>query len=171
MGKIMKVKDVMTEMVRTCTPETNLADAARSMWMGNCGVLPVVDHRGEVVGMITDRDICVATGCRRRDPAMILVSEVITNQAYACSADSDVVEALETMRQKNVRRLPVLDVAGKLCGVLSMDDVALKIQTDSEATEQERQKINAMLESIYAQRAKPRNAILTQPQRGQKVTA
>lgn len=167
----MQVKDVMTETVRTCTPETNLADAARSMWMGNCGVLPVVDDRGEVVGVITDRDICIATGCRRRDPATILVSEVITNRAYTCGADSDVIEALEIMRQKDVRRLPVLDGAGKLCGVLSMDDVALKIQTDSGATEQEGQKINTTLESIYAQRAKPRNTEHTKPQRGQKVTA
>lgn len=167
----MKVKDVMTETVRTCTPETNLADAAREMWIGNCGVLPVVDGRREVVGVITDRDICIATGCRRRDPATILVSEVITNRAYTCSADSDVIQALEVMRQQDVRRLPVLDGAGKLCGVLSMDDVALKIQTDPWATEQEGQKINAILESIYAQRAKPRNTGRTKPQRGQKVTA
>src|SRR5688500_7157705 len=163
----MKVKDVMTATVRTCTPETSLADAAREMWMGNCGVLPVVDNCGAVVGMITDRDICIATGCRRRDPATILVSEVITNQAYACSADSDVIEALEIMRQKDVRRLPVLDAAGKLCGILSMDDVALKIQTGSGATEQEGQKIDANLKSISARRAKPRTGTRT----GQKVTA
>jgi CBS domain-containing protein len=164
---MMNVKEVMTKVVKTCTPDTNLADAARTMWMGNCGVLPVVDGRGEVVGVITDRDICIATGCRRRDPATILVAEVITNQAYTCCADIDVIEALETMRQKDVRRLPVLDSAGKLCGVLSMDDVALKIQTNPETTEQEVQKINAMLESIYAQRAKPRNASQPQPLRGQ----
>ena len=166
----MNVKEVMTKAVRTCTPETNLAEAARSMWMGNCGVLPVIDDRSEVAGMITDRDICIATGCRRRDPATILVGEVVTKQAYACSPYSDVVEALEIMRQKDVRRLPVLDSTGKLCGLLSMDDVALKVQTDFEMTEPERQQINAKLKSISVQRAKPRNVSQTEPQKGQKVT-
>jgi CBS-domain-containing membrane protein len=140
------------------------------MWMGNCGVLPVIDDRSEVAGMITDRDICIATGCRRRDPATILVGEVVTKQAYACSPYSDVVEALEIMRQKDVRRLPVLDSTGKLCGLLSMDDVALKVQTDFEMTEPERQQINAKLKSISVQRAKPRNVSQTEPQKGQKVT-
>ena len=79
----MKVEDVMTREVKTCALETNLADAARSMWMRNCGILPVVDSRGEAVGVITDRDVCMATGCRRRDPATILVSEVMTEKLYS----------------------------------------------------------------------------------------
>ena len=152
----MKVQDLMTQRVTTCAPETNLADAARLMWMRSCGTLPVIDGRGEVVGMITDRDICIATGCRRRDPATILVSEVMTKQAYSCSPETDVREALQIMRQKQVRRLPVIDSAGKLCGLLSMDDVALKIQADLKPPEPGAQEIYATLKSICAQRANPR---------------
>jgi CBS domain-containing protein len=160
----MKVKDVMTQEVKTCAPDTNLADAARSMWMGNCGVLPVVDGRGEVVGMITDRDICIATGCRRRDPATILVGEVMTKQAYSCSRETDVSEALQIMRQKLVRRLPVIDPTGKLRGLLSMADVALKVQADAKTAEPGEQEINATLKSICAQRAKAKNESQAQPQ-------
>ena len=129
----MKVKDVMTKEVKTCAPETDLAEAAQSMWMRDCGVLPVVDGKGQVVGMITDRDICIATGCRRRDPATILVREVMTGQVYSCSPEADLREALQIMQQKQVRRLPVIDSAGKLCGVLSLNDVALKVQPDAKA--------------------------------------
>jgi CBS domain-containing protein len=159
----MKVKDVMTKEVKTCAPETDLAAAAMSMWMRDCGVLPVVDGRGQVVGMITDRDICIATGCRRRDPATILVSEVMTQQVYSCSPQNDVSEALQIMRQKQVRRLPVIDFAGKLCGVLSMNDVALKVQPDAKAPEPGAQDIHATLKSICAHRTGPEEA--TQAQR------
>ncbi|HAK07634.1 MAG TPA: CBS domain-containing protein [Spartobacteria bacterium] len=151
----MKAKEVMTKEVKTCAPETDLAAAAKSMWMRDCGVLPVIDDRGQVVGMITDRDICIATGCRRRDPATILVSEVMTRQVHSCSPEADICEALQIMQQKQVRRLPVIDSAGKLCGVLSMDDVALKVQPDAKAPEPGAQDIHATLKSICAHRPGP----------------
>ena len=56
----MKVQDLMTSDVKTCRPETNLAEAVRDMWEGNCGAVPVVNDEGRVAGIITDRDICIA---------------------------------------------------------------------------------------------------------------
>ena len=161
----MKVKDVMTREVKTCAPETDLADAAKSMWMRDCGVLPVVDKSGQVVGMITDRDICIATGCRRRDPATILVSEVMTKKVNSCSPEADIREGLQIMQQKRVRRLPVIDSAGKLCGVLSISDIALKVQLDAKAAEPGAQDIHATLTSICAHRPGPeeRTQALQQP--------
>jgi len=154
----MKVRDAMTKEVKTCAPETDLAAAAKSMWMRDCGVLPVVAEGKGVVGMITDRDICIATGCRRRDPATILVSEVMTRQVYSCSPEADICEALQIMQQKQVRRLPVIDSAGRLCGVLSMNDVALKVQPDAKAPEPGAQDIHATLKSICAHRTGPEEA-------------
>ncbi len=61
-GNHMKVKDVMTSPVLFCAPETNLEAAAMIMWESDCGALPVVNHEQQVVGMITDRDICMARG-------------------------------------------------------------------------------------------------------------
>jgi CBS domain-containing protein len=170
----MKVKEVMTREVKTCAPETDLAAAARSMWMRNCGILPVVDDKGEVVGVITDRDVCIATGCRRRDPATILVSEAMTGQVHSCSPETDLREALQLMQQKQVRRLPVIDVAGKLCGILSMDDVALKVRPDAKAPEPGAREIHATLKSICAHPTKSEEPTQAQQQpqaRDQKVAA
>jgi CBS domain-containing protein len=168
----MKVKDVMTKEVNTCTPKTDLAAVAESIWMRDCGVLPVVDERGQVVGMITDRDVCIATGCRRRDPATILVSEVMTRQVYSCSSEADIREALQIMKQKQVRRLPVIDSAGKLCGVLSLNDMALKINPDATAPEPSARDIHAVLRSICAHRTKSEEASRPQTQsQSRKVAA
>ena len=81
----MKVQDVMTYEVQSCRPETNLSAAAMQMWRGDFGVMPVVAG-GKVVGMITDRDICIAAATKHRDPANIRVKEVISGQVYGCSA-------------------------------------------------------------------------------------
>jgi predicted transcriptional regulator len=98
------------------------------MWRGDFGAMPVVAG-GKVVGMITDRDICMAAATKHRDPATIRVKEVISGQVYGCSADTEIHEALKIMQQKQVRRLPVIDAYdGKLAGILSMNDVALKAQ-------------------------------------------
>ena len=123
----MKVQDVMTYSVQTCRPESNLADAAMRMWRNDCGVLPVVADGAKVVGMITDRDICMAAATRHRDPANIRVKEVISGKVYGCSPDTDIHEALKIMQQKQVRRLPTMDpLDGRLAGILSMNDIALK---------------------------------------------
>jgi CBS domain-containing protein len=127
----MKVQDVMTYDVQTCRPESNLADAAMRMWRGDCGVLPVVADRDKVVGMITDRDICMAAATKLRDPTNIRVNEVISGKVYGCSADTEIHEALKIMQQKQVRRLPIISAEdGRLEGILSMNDVALKAKTD-----------------------------------------
>lgn len=160
----MKVKDVMTKEVKTCAPETDLAAVAQSMWMRDCGVLPVVDTKGQVVGMITDRDVCIATGCHRRDPATILVSEVMNGQVHSCSPETDIGEALQIMRRKQVRRLPVIDSGEKLCGVLSLNDLALKINPDATAPGPCARDIHAVLRSICAHRTKSGEAPSAQPQ-------
>ena len=90
--------------------------------------MPVVAGR-KVVGMITDRDICMAAATKHRDPANIRVKEVISGQVYGCSCDTDIHEALKIMQQKQVRRLPIISAEdGRLQGILSMNDVALKAQ-------------------------------------------
>jgi CBS domain-containing protein len=126
----MKVQDVMTCDVQTCRPETNLADAAMRMWRNDCGVLPVIADGQKVVGMITDRDICMAAAMKHCEPANIHVDQVISGQVYGCSPDTEIHEALKIMQQKQVRRLPILSAEdGRLQGILSMNDVALKTQT------------------------------------------
>ena len=124
----------MTSEVRTCRSDTNLSAAAMQMWNGDCGALPVLADGGEVVGMITDRDICIAVATKHRDPEKIRVDEVISGKAYSCSPETEIHEALEIMQEKRVRRLPVINSHdGKLAGILSMNDVALKAQGNGTA--------------------------------------
>jgi CBS domain-containing protein len=116
----------MTRDVQTCRPETDLSTVAMQMQKGDCSVLPVVASSGDVVGMITDRDICMAAATKHSDPASIHVSEVISGNVYACSPDADIHTAFSIMRQKHVRRLPVVTAeGGKLVGILSLNDVEL----------------------------------------------
>jgi CBS domain-containing protein len=119
----MKVREIMTSDVKACGPETNLAEAVALMWDRDCGVLPVVKSDGKVSGMITDRDICVAMVTRGQTADRIAVSDVTTGKAYTCSPDDDAVVALQTMKMRRVRRLPVVDAEGRLRGILSLNDV------------------------------------------------
>ena len=151
----MKVQDVMTYDVQTCRPETNLADAAMRMWRDDCGVLPVVADGQKVVGMITDRDICMAAATKHRDPANIRVSEVTSGKVYSCSADADIHEALKIMQDKQVRRLPIISAEdGRLQGLLSMNDVALKAQGGRKA-ELTAEDVEQTLRSICAHHELP----------------
>jgi CBS-domain-containing membrane protein len=161
----------MTREVKTCAPETDLATVAQAMWMRDCGVIPVIDTKGHVVGMITDRDVCIATGCHRRDPATILVREVITGQVHSCSPETDIGEALQIMRRKQVRRLPVIDSAGRLCGVLSFSDLALKINPEATAPGLSARDIHAALRSICAHGTKSGEAPPARPRIQQRAEA
>jgi CBS domain-containing protein len=129
----MKVKDVMTPHAKTIWLTESLADAARIMWENDCGVLPIVKDQ-QVVGMITDRDICMATAMRNSNPAAISVEEVMTGQVYAANPEDNIEQALQIMQEHQIRRLPVVNPEGELEGILSMNDVVLNAKA-SDGTE------------------------------------
>jgi len=142
----------MTYNAQSCRPETNLAEAAMQMWRGDFGFLPVVGDGQKVVGVITDRDICMAAATKHRDPANIRVKEVISGNLYGCSPDTDIREALKIMQQKQVRRLPIVSAEdGRLCSVLSLNDIALKAQ-DAKGAELSAQDVQNTLKAICAHR-------------------
>jgi CBS domain-containing protein len=118
----MKVKDVCTKEPWICPMNGTLADAARIMWDGDCGAVPVVDAEGKVVGMISDRDITLAALTKDRPPRSVEVREVMTGKVHTCSDEDDVRLALRTMGEQRVRRLPVVDAAGTITGILSISD-------------------------------------------------
>jgi CBS domain-containing protein len=120
----MKVRDLQTSDVQAVGPDTNLAAAAQIMWECDCGVVPVVDEQRHVVGMITDRDIAIATTTRSAAPADIQVRHVMTTgELRSCRPDDDVRDALNTMGEYRVRRLPVTDRQNRLVGILSLNDL------------------------------------------------
>lgn len=127
----MRVVDVMMGTPYFCRPEANLGSATELMWTGNCGFLPVVGDDDKVIGIITDRDICVALGTRGRPSGEVTVAEVMSTKVYSCSPEDDIHVALRAMREGHVRRLPVITKKGALVGVISMDDVLLRAQAPS----------------------------------------
>lgn len=124
----MKVKEVMTGQPAAVWITDSLASAAMSMWENDCGILPIIKDGRKVVGMITDRDICMATAIRNRPESTISVEEVMSGDVYSVAPNDDVHKALEVMRDHRVRRLPVLDKAGDLKGIVSMNDIVLRAE-------------------------------------------
>jgi CBS domain-containing protein len=125
----MKIKQLMTTDIATCQPETNLAVVAKLMWDRDCGFVPVVDAAGKLVGVITDRDICIASTTRGVLPEHITAGQAMRPQPIHTSQPDETTEkALATMKQFQVRRLPVVARDGTLKGIVSMNDVVLAAQ-------------------------------------------
>jgi CBS domain-containing protein len=120
----MKIKDLMTSELRTCSPSTNLATAAALMLDADCGILPVVED-GKLVGIVTDRDLYIALATRNKLASQVTVGEVARTRVVTCSPDDDVHAALGTMKDQRVRRLPVEGFGGTLVGIISMNDILL----------------------------------------------
>jgi CBS domain-containing protein len=124
----MKVQDIMTSDAQCCGPDTSLAAAAKMMWDSDCGALPVLNTQGLVMGMITDRDICMAAATKNKPPSEITVWETTSGKVYTCLPTDDVHTALDIMKRERVRRLPVVDEEGVFQGVIAMNDFLLSAQ-------------------------------------------
>jgi CBS domain-containing protein len=148
----MKVKEIMTCDVKCCGLDTNLAAAATIMWERDCGSVPVADNQGRVVGLITDRDICIAAATRSRAEWDIRVRDVISKNLYTCAPTDDVHYALAVMKKQKVRRLPVIGQDGRLAGVVSMNDIVLRAMT-GKGTELSAEDVVGTMKSICAHSA------------------
>ena len=120
----MIVEDLMTRNPASVRPQHELALAAQLMWDRDCGVLPVTDESRKVIGMITDRDICMATWSRARAPNAILVAEAMSRDVILCRPEDTISRAESIMRTNQVRRLPVTGPGQQLLGILSLADIA-----------------------------------------------
>ena len=121
----MKIQAIMTKDVATCRPDTDLAAVAVEMWHRDCGFVPIVDGDGTPVGVVTDRDICIAAATRGLTPTHLPASAVMSRPVRSCLATDEVADALAVMKQFQVRRLPVTDASGRLSGVVSLNDLIL----------------------------------------------
>jgi CBS domain-containing protein len=132
----MKVKEIMTPDPKAIWLTESLADAARLMWENDCGILPVIKDARKVVGLITDRDICMAATMRDSHPSAISVEEVMTGEVFGVEPDDNIDRALQTMQEQRVRRVPVINPEGDLEGIVSLNDVVLNAKApDGEAVD------------------------------------
>lgn len=124
----MKIREVMTKNPACCWPSNSALTAATMMQEKDTGVLPVIHDpfTPTLVGMVTDRDLCLHVVAGGRDPAHIWVSECMTADPVCCTPEDDVVRALELMKEHRVRRLPVVNMKGEIVGVLGLSDLVRK---------------------------------------------
>jgi CBS domain-containing protein len=125
----MQVSDVMTRAVECTRPEATLREVAKRMSELEVGPMPVCDH-DRLVGMITDRDITVRAIAEGADPDTTPVRDVMTQGLYYCFDDQEVADAAQEMKDKQVRRLAVLDRNKRLVGIVSLGDMAIVTHDD-----------------------------------------
>lgn len=125
----MNCRELMTAAPVTCTPEDNVLAAAELMGLENVGVLPVVSkyNKRELVGILTDRDVALRGAEPGRGLDTIPVGEIMTRHPVTCRVTESEIQAMALMGAHQLRRLPVLDEAGALVGMISMADIVAKV--------------------------------------------
>lgn len=144
----MKVKEIMTKNVGFCQPEDKSTKAAEIMQQHDCGIVPVIDADEKVVGMITDRDICLALANETTKVSQLKVKKLMTTNIVACSVNDKIEDALRKMRKNQLKRLPVTGKNGELVGILSVTDVLISVRKDKKL----KKNIYKTLESIFQPR-------------------
>jgi len=126
----VKVSEAMTPAVVTVSRDTPLTDAARLMRDSDVGPLPVADE-GRLVGVLTDRDITIRAVANGKDPFSTRVDEVMTPKVVCCLDTDEVERAAEMMQSAQLRRLLVVDEGGRLAGIVSLGDIAVRTGNDT----------------------------------------
>ena len=120
----MKVAALFHRTVTSCTHRDTLDEAAALLWRHDIGCLPVLDDDGRLIGMITDRDIAMAAFLQGAPLRSITVSSVMSKEVATCTSEDDIDTVVQTLITRRIRRIPVVDAAGRLIGILSLNDIA-----------------------------------------------
>lgn len=128
----MQVRQLMSPTVVTITPEESAALAARLLTRHNLGSLPVCTYEGELVGIVTDRDIVTRCIAADQDPHRVSVRDIMTRELTVVAPGEDAKQAAKRMARAQIRRLPVVE-EGKVRGMVSLGDLALAHRCEMEA--------------------------------------
>ena len=154
----MKIKHVMTKDPTCCLPSDTAQRAASIMRDEDAGVVPVIDNEGgKVVGIVTDRDLCMNVIAEGRDPRTTHVEDCMTAAVVSCSAQDSVDKATELMRENQIRRIPVVDEERRLVGIVSMADIVGRADVRTSETHETLKTVSAPTAQPSKPRAKSRN--------------
>jgi CBS domain-containing protein len=147
---VAKCSDVMTAQPVCCEPEDSVTKAADMMRQHDVGSLPVVESRssGRLIGIVTDRDLVTKVVARNRPVGDAKVKDAMTTDPASCKEEDDVDRAVALMAERQVRRMPIVDGAGRLTGIIAQADIATRIHRDQKTGEL----VEAISESSVAQR-------------------
>lgn len=170
---MITAQEWMTVEVRACRPDSDLAEAARLMWEHDCGALPVVDGAGKLVGMVTDRDVAMASWLRGRSLREVNVDTCMAAHTYACAPGDSIESVIRVMADHQVRRVPIVDVGGAVRGILSQSDLLRRAMTLDDA--RERARLTTVLLEALASIGEPHRVVgavpetIAEPQPGQEA--
>lgn len=119
----MRIEDVMTRNPEFVRPNATLREVADKMARNDVGVIPVSDGQ-RLFGVVTDRDLVVRGMARELDPSTATVEQCVTKNVTTCHPDDDLRKALQLMKEKQIRRIPVVNRHNDLVGIVSLADVA-----------------------------------------------
>ena len=125
----MKVKNMMHKGIECIAPDMPVTEVASLMRKTDIGALPVKGD-GQLVGIVTDRDIACRAVAEGGDISKMMASDVMSKNVVSCTADDDVADAIHLMEKKRIRRLPVTDSNKDVIGMLSLGDISHKLSKD-----------------------------------------
>lgn len=126
----MKVSEVMTRGVRCVKPSDSIRDAAKQMRDMDVGPVPVCGDNDKLAGMLTDRDITIRAVAEGKDPSSTKVQDVMTPDIHSVFEDQDVEEAADQMKNRQIRRLVVLNRDKRMVGIVSLGDLAVETRDE-----------------------------------------
>lgn len=120
----MIVQEIMTTNPACCKIDDIASRAAQVFWEKDCGCVPLIDDHGEVCGIVTDRDLCMAAHFCDKKLSEIRLRDICQGKVHVCLPSQDIVEAERLMQNAQVRRIVVIDSSSKIVGILSLNDIA-----------------------------------------------
>jgi CBS domain-containing protein len=156
----MKIKHVMTKDPTCCVPSDTVQRAASIMRDQNAGVVPVIENEQsqKIVGVVTDRDLCMNVVAEGRDPRTTQVHESMTTTVVSCASQDSIEKATELMRENQIRRIPVVDEQRRLVGIISMADIVGRANVRTVETHETLKTVSAPTSEPSKPRAKSRTA-------------
>jgi CBS domain-containing protein len=133
----MTCEEIMTRNPKCCVPSDISVRAARMMKIEDVGSLPVcTEHEsGRLVGIVTDRDLCMEVVAEGRDPNRVTVDACMTREPVTCRVDEDLETALDRMEANQIRRIPIVDRSGMLVGIIAQADIATRVNRPERTAE------------------------------------
>ena len=155
----MLARDLMAKPTITCHVNDPLNIAAQRMWDGDVGALAVVNDDGKLAGIVTDRDICMAAYTQGRALDELLVSSAMADQVISATPDSMIGDVEQLMADHQIRRIPIVDAAGKPIGIVSVNDLAIEAARRDTALKHGPSRLDTTLAAICQHRTEPRKAV------------
>ncbi len=156
----MRIRHVMTKDPSCCVPSDSAVRAAKIMRDERAGIVPIIENEQSqrIIGVVTDRDLCMNVVAEGRDPATVTVQECITTKVVTCSPDDSIEKVTELMRENQIRRVPVVNDGGELQGIVALADVVERGNVKTTQTHETLKQVSAPTDVPSKPRAQSKTA-------------